>query len=214
MRLDVRFDASKAVASISVYQNKLRDKVLVKALNRTATTVRAVGSRLIAAEMRPVKVTEVKRAISIKFANRLSLVAVVRANGRKRIPLPAVGARQTKTGVNVTVGGKVYSIAHAFINKVRKGRLGARIRSDDFKAQLVNAVKFRAGKGNRQSAGFIPGRGGKRKTGGDFPISEIMAPGVPVVFVQTKILQGMRSAALERFNKVIAQEVKFLQSKG
>jgi hypothetical protein len=200
MRLDVRFDAGRAMASLSAYQNKLRDKALVKGLNRAATTVRAEGARLIAAEMKPLRVTEVKKAISIKFATRGNLVAVVRAGGRKRIPLTALRARPTKTGVTIKVGGTVYTIAHAFINKVRKGRLGVRIRAQDFKAQLVDAVKFR-GK-----------RAGRR--GLDYPIAEIMAPGIPLVFVQAKIMQGMRKVALERFNTVIAQEVKFFNSKG
>ncbi len=199
MRLDVRFDAAKAVASLTAYQNNLRDKVIVKALNRAATTIRAVGARLIAAEMKPITVSEVKKSMQIIPAIKFKLVAIVRANGRKRIPLTALGAKQTKTGVTVRIGGKVYTIAHAFINKVRKGRPGVRIRADDFKAQLVNAVKFR---GKRAAHGGL-----------DYPIAEVMAPGIPTVFVQDKIMRGMTKVAIERFSVVVEQEVKFLQSK-
>jgi hypothetical protein len=213
MRLDVRFDAQRALASLSAYQAKVRDKALVKALNRTATTVRAVGARAIAAEMKPAKVTEVKKAISINFASRAKLVAVVRANGRKRIPLTAMGARPTNKGVTVRVGGKVYTIAHAFINKVRKGRRGVRIRAPDFRAQLVDAVKFRAGKGYRQQAGLVSARSGRRLAAGDYPIAEIMAPGVPLVFVQRGVMRAMRAAALDRFRTVLEQEVKYLANK-
>ena len=214
MRIDVRFDAARATAQLNGYAAKLRDKSLVRALNRTATTVRAVGARLIADEIKPIKVGEVKRAISIKFANRTTLVAVVRANGRKRIPLTALGAQQTKTGVRVRVGGKVVAIEHAFINKVRRGRLGVRIRSFDFKAQLFDAVKFRSRRNRaldyRTKRGAVPAR---RRGNPDYPIAEIMAPGVPLVFVQQKVMQGMRRVALERFATVVAQEVKFLSSK-
>lgn len=200
MKLDVRFGAARAVASLSAYHSKIRDRALVRALNRTATTVRAVAARLIAPEVKPLPIAEIKKAIAIERATRSKLVAVVRAGGRKRIPLTMLGARQTKTGVTVRVGGKVYTIAHAFINEVRGSRLGARVRAPDFKAQLLNAVKFRAKR--------------LRRSGIDYPIAEVMAPGVPTVFVQAKIMQGMRRAAIERFNTVIAQEVKFLQSKG
>jgi len=214
MRIDVRFDAAKATASLSAYQAKVRDKALVKALNRTATTVRAVGARLITDELKPLKVGEIKKAISIKFANRNTLVAVVRANGRKRIPLTALGALQTKTGVKVRIGGKAVTIEHAFINKVRKGRLGVRLRAFDFKAQLFEAVKFRGRRDRaldyRNKRGAAPSG---RRGDPDFPIAEIMAPGVPLVFVQQKVMQGMRRVALERFATVVAQEVKFLSSK-
>jgi len=214
LKIDVRFDSKKALVELSAYGRKLHDRAMVRALNRTATTVRAVAARLIAPEVKPIKIAEVKRAIKIKKAERIRMVAIVRAGGRRNLSLPQLGAMQTKTGVRVRVGGKVYNIAHAFINKVRKSREGVRIRAPDFRAQMVGAERFRA---KRTGRGYARKGGHSRAAGftiGDYPIAEIFAPGIPTWFVQDRIMAAMKRSAVERFRTVIEQEVKFLASKG
>lgn len=200
MKVDVRIDTDKALLALTGYREALTERAVVRALNRTATTVRAVGAKAIQAALKPIKVGAVRKSIAILAARRGNLVAIVRAGGAKRIPLTAFNARQTKTGVTVKVGGRSYVIPHAFLKPVRGGRLGARIRAPAFNAQMLGAVNFR---GRRAQRG-----------GPDYPIAEIFAPGIPAYFVDAKILAAMKSVARERFGVVLAQEIAFLKSRG
>jgi len=198
MKIDVLFDARLATLQLTAYRQALADKAVARALNRTATTVRAEAARLIAGELRPVNVGEIKKGITIRRATRNFLTATVRANGRRKIPITALKARQTKKGVTVRVGGKTYSIDHAFITK-KGNRDKARLRAPSFKGQLVTATDYRAK------------RTGKK--GPDYPVAELFVPGVPTVFVEARILRALGAVARQRFAVALAQEVKFATSK-
>ncbi len=214
MKIDVRFDAARSTAALQGYSTKVKDKALVKALNRAAVTVRSVAARMIAKELKPLQTERIKASLRIDNARASSLTARVTARGARSIPLSAYKPRQTKTGITVRVGGRTYTIAHAFLRKVKGQRLGVRLRAPDFKAQMFDRTVFRprrigsgyARKGNRHRAGG--------RTVGDYPIAEIFTPGIPTVFVYDKIMRAMSQVALERFNVVVAQEVKFLNIRG
>jgi hypothetical protein len=218
MRIDVRFDAAETLQKISAYGKKVRDRALVRALNRTATTVRAVGARLIAAPLKSIKVSDIKKSINIKFANRSKLLAIISVFGRKRIPLTAYSPIQTATGVTVSVGGKVFNIPHAFIRKIkRSGRLAVRIRSFSWRAQLPENVQFRSRRvrGPAKVHRLSDGSFSRTLLGDpDYPIAEIAPYGIRFGFSQENNIRAMRKVAIERFSVVLAQELKFLSSKG
>jgi hypothetical protein len=199
MRIDVHFDAKRAIAALEGYREGVGARAVSRALNRTATTVRAEAARVIAPQVRPLRIGEIRRAIAVRRSTPDTLVAVVRAGGRRRIPITALGARQTRAGVRVRVGGRSFLIQHAFIGPVRGGRDGARIRAPDFKGQLVDAVRYRQKRVNR--------------SGMDVPIAEIFAPGIPAVFVERQVLEVLGRVARERFAVAIAQEVRFARTR-
>lgn len=197
MQVDVRFDVARATAELQSWQSRFADQAVARALNRTATTVRATAAREIAQALRPLKVGEVRKAISIARATRGALVAIVRASGRRKIPIAAFGARQTAKGVSVRVGGRAYTVPHAFLT--HQGRTRARLRAPTFKGQLVTAPDYRAKR--------------VKATGSDYPIAELFVPGVPTVFLDARLRGVMRTVAATRFRAALAQEIKFLQLK-
>jgi hypothetical protein len=197
MRLDVDLNKGAIEAQLRAISFELQDKIVPRALNRTATTVRASVAREIASDLSgALKVGEVKKAIRLIRATRATMVAILRASGRKRIPLTAFRSfRQSKKGgVTVRVGETRYAIPQAFV-RPRGGRSAALVRAASFGAQLVDALQLR--------------RKRVRKRGPDYPIAEIFAPGVPFLFVQGKIESLVRREAPARFAQVIAQELKF-----
>jgi hypothetical protein len=199
MNIDVRFDAKRAIATLEGYRRGIGERAIARALNRTGTTVRAEAARLIAPQVRPIKINEIRRAITIRRATPANLVTVVRAGGRRRIPITALGATQNRRGVRVRIGGRSVLIPHAFIQPVRGGRDAARIRAPDFKGQLFDQVRFR----------------GKRvqRSGPDFPVAEIFAPGIPAAFVDREVLVALGRVARARFVVALAQELRFARTR-
>lgn len=197
IEIDFRHDA--AVQRLRALQRDVYEKVMVRALNRTATTVRSEAARLMKKEIGAgVKVGEIRKSIRIIRANPVTLVAIVRPSGRKRIPLTAFGARQTRAGVTVRIGGRTVRIPGAWIRQPRGwNREAVRVRAPSFKAQLYTAIDTRRKR--------VPEYRGRP----DFPIAEVMAPGLPTIFVQTNVMDALKRTARERFARVIAQEIKF-----
>ena len=68
MKVDVRIDTDKALVALQGYREALTERAVVRALNRTATTVRAVGAKAIQAQLRPIKLGAVRKSITIKPA--------------------------------------------------------------------------------------------------------------------------------------------------
>lgn len=196
MQIDLRLEARDLLREVKRLGDDIEARVLVRALNRTGTTVRAEAARQVKAEGDlPLKIGEIKRAIRATKATRAKLEVVVSARGRQRIPLTAFGARQTGKGVTVRIGGRRMVIPHAWIAPIRGGRDGVRIRAPGFKPQLFDAVSYRARRISR--------------AGPDYPIAEIMAPGVPQIFIQGRILRALREVGVARFKDVLAQELRY-----
>jgi len=103
MSIEVKFDEKK----LRELQRLLRSVpqelpgLMSKAINRTATSVKAEIARRISAK---VKITQkaVKKGMVIRKASRKRWFATVSV-GHKRIPLVYFGARQTKKGVSYRI---------------------------------------------------------------------------------------------------------------
>lgn len=114
LRVDVRHDLNEIALFYGGMAEGIRDKATVRALNRTATTVRAEAARKINA-VYAMKIGDIKDRIQIINATRGQLKAVVRARGGV-MSLSGFNPRQNNSGVMVTVkrGGRKL-IRHAFL---------------------------------------------------------------------------------------------------
>lgn len=97
-------------------------KAISRALNRAATSTRAMHARQIAADMR-LKVGSVREQLKIRNARPDDLVARISASG-KRLPLTDFGARQTRKGVTANTGKGRTLIPAAFIATMGSGHVG------------------------------------------------------------------------------------------
>lgn len=197
--LDVRFDAKQALAELSAIGEDVRDRATVRALNRTASTVRAVAAREIGKQLRgAIKIGAIKKAIWIDRAKRGNLVAVVTAKGRKRIPIGEFAFTRTPRGLRTRAPGVGGEILHAF-TRPRGGREAVMVRAPTPKGQTWPIVQLRRGRGSRLVPFPRP----------DLPISELFVPGVPARFVEASVLSAMTRAARARFAQVLDQELRF-----
>lgn len=124
--VDVRTDVNALVLTLRDLKQQTIDGATVRALNRTATTVRAEAARLIREEYN-LKVGTIKDQIRIERATRQRLAAKVIASGRP-IPLIEFSPNQTRDGVTVKVKQSRKLIRHAFIATMPSGHQGVYIR--------------------------------------------------------------------------------------
>jgi hypothetical protein len=199
MRIDVAFDPEALQLQLRTLRTDIRSGVIVRALNRTLTTVGAEAAREISKDLSPVlKVAQAKKALTFRKATRTTLTARLIAAQKKRIPAGLWRSSQVARGVRSTAPGIRGLILHAFLRK-RYGRTAIMIRSVTPKAQTWPIVKPRVGRGSRINPGDGP----------DYPISEIYVPGVPQSFVRRVLSAKMRSIATRRFAQIVDQELKF-----
>lgn len=123
LRIDVRSDIKEVVARLQADVDRLLPQATARALNRTATTVRAQATRRIR-ERYNLKAGVIRAQLRINRADRNRLTAEVIASGRP-IPLIEFSARQTRAGVSVRViRGQRKVRRHAFIAKMHTGHVG------------------------------------------------------------------------------------------
>lgn len=198
LNITVSDTVERASAELEGLKRRVRNGVVVRALNRTATTVRASAARTISRQLGgAVKVREVRKEIRLTRAKRDQLRAVLTAVGRRRIPLSAFRPRQLRKGVSFRLGKKRVSVLGAFITPSG----AVRMRTPTWKAQMYNEVDRRK---NRLQRGDKP----------DLPIAQIYGPGVPAVFAEPEILNAQAALAQQRFGIEFQRELKFAMTKG
>jgi hypothetical protein len=198
LTVSVNDNLSLAAVRLAGIRAEVTNTAIARALNRTATTVRASAAREISRELGgAIKVGQVRKAIRQSNARRDSLRAVLEANGRRRIPLSAFRPRQTATGVTFRMGSRSIQVPGAFIT--RSGAV--RMRTPDWRAAMYDQVQRRR---NRLKRGDVP----------DLPIAQLFAPGVPALFVQPRILNAQERLARERFAVEFERQIRFALSKG
>jgi hypothetical protein len=194
--VNVKTNIDQALRSFEILEEDA-GKAIARALNKTATSARAQAAREIRNVGYGIKVGAIKKAISIRKANRSELTAVVRAVGRP-IPLINYQARQTKAGVTVAVLNGRKTITHAFIATMKSGHKGVFIRAD----ARTSGVGRKGFKIQRRKAM------GRRH---GLPIDELFGPAVPSAFANQIVQDALTQAVQERFPVVLEQELKFLR---
>jgi len=202
MKLDVRLDNRLALVKLRLLGDRVFGQGVARALNRAAGTVRAVAAREIAKDLKGyLKTNEVRKAMVIRpRATRVRLEAVVRAGGRRNIPITAFKVRANGKGVSAKIAGKSVQIDGAWISSPRGwNREAVRVRSSSWQVQRFDSVSRRT----RRTA----------KKGADYPLAEIVAPGVPALFIEERVQKLMRTEAQRRFQTVLAQELRYAMSR-
>lgn len=193
MSFTIKLDHTKTSGLLDQYRDQINNIAVSRALNKTAVTVRAEVSRSIAQDV-GLPINLVRRAIKLKDSTPRTLLAIVRATGQKRIPIGKLGARETRRGVSFRIAGKSVEVAQAFIVE-GTGRKRAVIRAVDARAQIYDKAS-----GRRKRI---------QKTGLDYPIAELFAPGIPTAFVNRRIFELAERIANLRFPEALRQEIRF-----
>jgi len=181
--ISVKSDMQAIIVGLQNYRNELIDGAVVRALNRTATTVRAEAARDIHEEYAGLKISAIKDRIDIQKATKVTLRTIISVSGRP-IPIVEFDARQTAAGVTVKVKGARKLLRGAFIATMPSGHIG---------------VFYRRG-----FAGHRAGR---------LPIDQVFSISLPTAFSNKKVFDAVVRAAKERFPAALAQEARYLQLK-
>lgn len=185
-QISVSHNLNRVVLAYKDLADKYVNQATVRALNSTATTVRAEAARRVGKGYN-IKVGAAKSQMNITRANRGRVRAVITVSGRP-IPLAQFDARPTgpHSGgvggrqVSVKVKGQRKQLRNAFIATMKTGHRGIFVRA-------------------------TTGKGGKR-----LPIRELFSLSLPVAFSQKQIIDALLAVASERFAETLRQEMRFV----
>jgi hypothetical protein len=183
VKIDVRHDMRAIIVGLENYRKELVDGAVVRALNRTATTVRAEAAREINAEYAGLKIGAVKDRIVIQKANKITQRVIIFVSGRP-IPIIEFAAHQIRQGVTVKVKGTRKLLRHAFIATMPSGHKGVFVR-----------------------------RGSRNVLAARLPIDQVFSISLPVAWSNKKVMDAVVRSAKERFPGALSQEVRFLKLK-
>lgn len=125
-KIEAQYDLSRVLLAYDDLREQYRDQAASRALNRTATTVRAEAARMIGHDYN-MKISAAKGQMEIRRATKNDLRAAVQVSGRP-IPLIEFDARQVRAGVSVKVKGTRKVVSHAFIATMKTGHKGVYVR--------------------------------------------------------------------------------------
>jgi hypothetical protein len=205
--ISVQSNLKSAVARLEVRSNKLVEASAVRALNRTATTVRAEAAKLIRQRYN-IKSSVIKAQMRIIRARRGNLTAEVIAFGRKRIPLIefAVG--------NVALHGIKFRASHGNLRVAASGfgRKRPLVRTKVLHQQGTKT--WRHAFVARMPTGHVGifERTGQFKRRGDpklEKIKQLFGPNIPQTFTHRSIRAAMRRVAEQRFITEFERDLRF-----
>ena len=180
MPVEIQIDKSRFdPRAVDIPQNRITAAEF-RALNRTATGVRAEASRQLRKTVR-LKASKIKDGVFLDRADRSSLTARIRFSG-KPIGLIHFGARQTKLGVSASVlkSSKRSILKHAFIPRG--------LATNVFERDIDKPRK-------------------PRKWGeSDLPIKKLFGPSLASV-VEGRNLEGLSRYTLDRLAREVAHEL-------
>lgn len=201
IKVDVRSNVGDARRRMTALRESVQDQAVVRALNRTLTTVRAAAQREIRKEYPGLRAGTVREELKIRRATRAVMNAKITVQGR-RMPLIDFAASQTRRGVSVRIKGQRKRVDHAFITTLKSGHKGVFVRAPNSKAQ-GSRMNFRIGVGSRL-----------RKRGHDLPIAELTSIGLPRAFNNQKVQQALNSLARSTFLKNLQAEINYRTARG
>lgn len=186
----VKGGIDSVIADLGKQKREVVDIALPRALNKMVDQVKTGSARGMRDAGYNLKVSDIKKGLTVIRASSGRLVATVRASGRP-IPLVAYGARSTAKGVSVSVlhGRKV--ITHAFIATMPSGHKGVFIRVGD-QHKKVN----RKG-GTVWSA---------------LPIKELFGPSVPDGLANKAVQETLQRLVDEKFPDILRAQFKRVTS--
>lgn len=188
IKVDVRGSMDSIIADLTRKQRDVIGPATISALNKVAAQVKTNAARQMRDAGYNLKVSDIKRALTVNRASSGNLTAAVVASGRP-IPLIKYGARQVSSGVSVDVlnGRKV--IANAFIATMPSGHKG---------------VFVRVGKTHKK----VNKRGRAQWSG--LPIKELFGPSVPNGLANAAVQAALQDLIAQKFPDILRQQIKYL----
>lgn len=178
--VDVTSDVRRVQVALGRLRSEVVDAATVRALNKTATTVRAEASKEIRKTYN-IKAAVAKNQIKITKARKGTLYVKIIASG-KRLPLIEFGAVWDRknpppigASVKVLTQGARKRVKGAFIAQAKGGKLG---------------LFRRVGKARK-------------------PLEYLLSVGVAQAFVSKKVLPVLLKLSRERFVTTLQQEYNF-----
>lgn len=184
--VDVRGNMDAVIADLGRIKREVIEVATPRALNKMADQVKTGAAREVRAAGYNLKISDIKKGLSIVRATPGQLTAKVVASGRP-IPLIGYGARKSSKGVSVSVlhGRKV--ISGAFIATMPSGHKG---------------VFIRVGKQHKKVS-----KGGHAVWSG-LPIKELFGPSLPDGLANVAVQQTLQRLIEQKFPEILRQQIK------
>ena len=229
IQIDVSSNLKEITASLNQFADEIKNKAVVRALNKTAMQARTDASREVRAAGYNIKASAIKSSFKIQRANAGNLAVALTATGRS-IAMINYGARQTKSGVSVEVKKGRTILRHAFIISMRNGHSGvferigiARLKVDKPTApgQAHAGARIKGGKHAAASHARkvvanikrVKQAGAGRTRRANLPIRELFGPSIPSSLANEAVQSAILRKIREKFPKILEHELEFIAMK-
>jgi hypothetical protein len=207
MRITTKTNVDEVLRDLDAFVADVTQVAMPRALNKLAEQAQTVGLRAVAQEY-GLPVGQFRKYLRMKRAREgADFEASITAKG-SGLPLYLFAPRQVRGGVSVKVKGRRFIVPHAFIARMRSGRVGVFARG----AYGGKAVPG-AGPTGQRFGRFVFHRG-VHKVRADrvrtaLPINELYTFGPAEAWSAESVTQAMADRVEQQAAKVIAQEVRF-----
>lgn len=210
VEISLAADVDRMAARLADFNQKLQDRIVSRALKRTASMAKTTAVREISRTYK-IKQRTIRSALSLRYEGKgTSLSAELKMTGRP-IGLYAFNAKaygpragwprssQPEGGVQVTIKGKRVRIPHAFIARMRSGHVGVFARGSYYPGKVPTPTGET--KGN-----FTFGTG-------RLPISELFSNSLPQAFSSKAVMDETVKTVRLNFARLLSHEIDFELSK-
>ncbi len=184
ININVEHNFKQVAIKLFELRTDVLEKAKIRALNKVAAQAKVAASKEIRAAGYNMKASSIKNKLIIKRASNGNAVVQIKCSGRP-IPLIEFGARETQSGVSVSVKGGRKVIRGAFIATMPTGHKG---------------VYERSGKQHKKN--------NKGKWSG-LPIKELFGPSIPAAFGNEIVQAVLVKLIREKFPTILEREIKF-----
>ena len=181
--INVQHNFKQVAVKLYELRTDVLEKAKISALNKVAAQAKTSAAKEIRAAGYNMKAAAIKKQISIKRAVRGNAVAIVKCSGRP-IPLIQFSARETKSGVSVSVKHGRKLLKGAFIATMPTGHEG---------------VYVRVGNQHKKINGKWHG----------LPIKELYGPSIPAAFGNDIVQAAIATLVRDKFPSILEHEIKF-----
>lgn len=193
MKITTRTNVDQVLGDLDRFVEDAERRAMPRALNRLAEAAKTAGLRAVADEYR-IGPRAFEAYLSVRVARDGEFEASIRSKG-SGLPLQLFAPRQTRAGVSVMVKGRRFVIPHAFLARMKSGRLG------------VFARGSYGGRGLKAAAGESFGRFAFGRA--RLPINELFTFGPSEAWGAERVVGAMQDRVLERMHAVIGNELRF-----
>lgn len=190
IKVSVRSNAARVALELAAAGQEMRDRAVVRALNKMADQVKTAASREIRSAGYKLKASDIKAALKVRRASGSQKTAAVIASGRP-LPLVKYSARQTSKGVTVDVLKGRKLIAGAFIATMPNGHRGVYVREQASKHRKVQQ------------------RG--KPVWSQLPIRQLFGPAIPDGMANSAVQSALLQLVEEKFPSILEHEHEWLR---